>query len=106
MEKKYAEADRYYEAQKKVKEIRAFYEHLTVFILVNPIVIVVNLMTSPGYLWFIWCVLGWGVGVVLHGLKAFECMPFFNKEWEQRKIQDILDKEKNKQNSNNYGNKI
>jgi len=97
MEKKYAEADRYYEAQKKVKEIKEFYQHLTVFVLVNPICIVVNLMTSPGYLWFIWCLLGWGFGLIMHGLKAFEVMPFFNKEWEQRKIQEILDKEKNKQ---------
>ncbi|MEL1254341.1 2TM domain-containing protein [Flavobacterium sp. DGU38] len=97
MEKKYAEADRYYEAQKKVKQIREFYEHLTVFVLVNPIVIVVNLMTSPGYLWFVWCLMGWGVGVVLHGLKAFERMPFFDKKWEERKIQEILEKEKNKQ---------
>ncbi|MCI9844770.1 2TM domain-containing protein [Flavobacterium pectinovorum] len=97
MEKKYAEADRYYEAQKKVKQIREFYEHLTVFVLVNPIVIAVNLMTSPGYLWFVWCLMGWGVGVVLHGLKAFEYMPFFDKKWEERKIQEILEKEKNKQ---------
>jgi len=54
MKPNYNEAERYYEAQKKVKEIRGFYEHLMVYILCNPIVIVVNLMTSPGYLWFIW----------------------------------------------------
>ena len=97
MKPNYNEAERYYEAQKKVKEIRGFYEHLMVYILCNPIVIVVNLMTSPGYLWFIWCVMGWGIGLIAHGLKAFEFSPFFNKEWEERKIQEILEKENNKQ---------
>ncbi|KRB57799.1 2TM domain-containing protein [Flavobacterium sp. Root186] len=95
MEKNYAEGERYYQAQKRVKEIREFYEHLTVYVLVNPIVIVVNLMTSPGYLWFIWCLMGWGIAIVLHGLKVFSFPPFFNKKWEERKIREILEKERN-----------
>lgn len=97
METKYAEAERYYQAQEKVKNIRKFYEHLTVFLLCNPIVIVVNLMTSPGYLYFWYSLLGWGVAIVLHGLKAFDRFPFFSKEWEKRKIDEILEKENNKQ---------
>ena len=90
MEKNYAEGERYYQAQKRVKEIREFYEHLTVYVLVNPIVIVVNLMTSPGYLWFIWCLMGWGIAIVLHGLKVFSFPPFFSKK--------RLVESKNKQN--------
>lgn len=97
MESKYADAERYYEAQEKVKKIRKFYEHLTVYLLCNPIVIIVNLMTSPGYLYFWFSLLGWGLAVILHGLKAFECFPFFNKEWEKRKIDQILEKENAKQ---------
>ncbi|SHM57752.1 2TM domain-containing protein [Flavobacterium chilense] len=93
MEPNYTEAERYYKAQKKVKEIREFYEHLTVYLLVNPIVIVVNIMTSPGYLWFIWCLMGWGIGLILHGLTVFNLPPFFDKDWEERKIREILEKE-------------
>ena len=93
METKYDEAERYYQAQKRVKEIREFYEHLTVFLICNPIVMVVNLMTSPGYLWFLWCVFGWGFAIVMHGLKVFRVSPVFNKEWEDRKIREILEKE-------------
>lgn len=93
MEPNYTEAERYYKAQKKVKEIREFYEHLTVYLLVNPIVIVVNVMTSPGYLWFIWCLMGWGIGLILHGLTVFNLPPFFDKDWEERKIREILEKE-------------
>ena len=96
MEPDFNEAKRYQLAQKKVKGIREFYEHLTVFILVSVVLIVINLMTSPEYLWFIWCLLGWGIGVVVHGLKAFGVSPFFNKDWEERKIREIMEKENNK----------
>jgi hypothetical protein len=94
MEPDYTKERRYHLAQKKVKEIREFYQHLTVFILVTIMLIVINLMTSPEYLWFIWCILGWGVGVIFHGLKVFGVSPFFNKEWEERKIREFLEKEK------------
>ena len=96
MEPNFTETERYYQAQKWVKEIRGFYEHLIVFILVTIILIVINLMTSPEYLLFLWCIMGWGIGVVFHGLKVFGISPFFNKEWEERKIKEFLEKDKNK----------
>ncbi len=97
METKYEEAERYCQAQKRVKEIREFYEHLTGFLICNPIVMVVNLMISPGYLWFLWCVFGWGFAIVMHGLKVFRVSPVFNKDWEERKIREILEKEEKTQ---------
>ena len=97
MEPNYTESERYYQAHKRVEEMKKFYQHLTVYLLCNPIVIVVNLMTSPGYLYFWFSLLGWGVAVGLHGLKAFDSFPFFNKEWEERKTREILEKENNKQ---------
>ncbi|TDW48684.1 2TM domain-containing protein [Flavobacterium sp. 270] len=93
MEKNYTEAERYYQAHKRVKEIREFYEHLTVYALCNPIVIVVNLMTSPDYLWCLYSVFGWAIPLILHGMKVFNYGPFFNKEWEERKINEIMEKE-------------
>ncbi|WP_264530990.1 2TM domain-containing protein [Flavobacterium sp. N502540] len=104
MEKDFIEAERFYQAKKKVKEIREFYEHLAVFIMVNIILITINLITSPEYLWFVWCVLGWGVGVVIHGLTVFDIPPFFSKDWEEKKIKEILEKEKLRKPENNYGN--
>lgn len=95
METNYKEAERYYRAHKKVEEIKKFYQHLMVYLLCNPIVIVVNLMTSPEFLYFWWCLLGWGIPIVLHGLKAFECALLFNKKWEEQKIKEILEKENN-----------
>jgi len=97
METNYAVEERYYQAQKRVKEIKDFYAHLTVYVLCNPIVIVVNLMTSPGYLYFWYCLLGWGIAIVLHGLKVFNYPPFFSKEWEDHKMKSILEKKSKKE---------
>jgi len=94
MERNHTEAERYYQAHKKVEEIKKFYQHLTVYLLCNPIVIVVNLMSSPDFQYFWFCLLGWGIPIVVHGLKAFDRIPFLNKEWEERKISEILEKEK------------
>lgn len=98
MKTNYTERERYYRAYQKVEEIKKFYEHLTIYLLINPILIVVNVMTSPGYLWFVWSLLGWGIAIVLHGLKAFSYLPFFNNEWEERKIREILEKDNNQNN--------
>lgn len=97
MKANYTEEERYYQAQKKVEGIKKFYQHLTVYLLCNPIVIAVNLMTSPEFLWCIFSVIGWGIPVGLHGLTAFNKLPFLDKEWEERKLNEILGKENNKQ---------
>jgi hypothetical protein len=88
------EKGNYYRAQKRVKEIKSFYLHLIAYALINPIIIVVNLMTSPGYLYFWWCLLGGGVAIFLHGLKAFKNPPFINEQWEERKIKELMEKDK------------
>jgi hypothetical protein len=94
MDVKFTEEDKYYIAKKKVENIKGFYGNLTSFIIVNIILIVINLWTSPEYLWFFWPLLWWGIGVVFHGLKVFEVFPVLGKGWEERKIKEFMDKEK------------
>jgi len=55
--------------------------------------LVLNLVASPQYLWFIWPLLWWGIGVIFHGLKVFNYMPFFCKDWEEKKIKEFMNKE-------------
>jgi len=54
-----------------------------------------NIITSPGALWFYWPLLGWGIGIAIHGLSVFVFGQFFGSEWEERKIKEIMDKDKN-----------
>jgi hypothetical protein len=91
MENKYQAEDRYYVAKKKVNEIKGFYGNLTSYILVNVILLVINLVTSPEYLWFFWPLFGWGIGVLIHGMSVFQWLPFFGKEWEEKKIKEFMD---------------
>lgn len=86
--------ERYIKAQKRVEEIKGFYGNLVSYILVNLMLMVINLVTSPAYLWFFWPLLGWGIGVAIHGLIVFNCLPFLGKEWEEQKIKEFMDKDK------------
>ncbi|MBY8961708.1 2TM domain-containing protein [Flavobacterium sp. D11R37] len=86
----------YFKAQKKVEEIKSFYGHLSSYILVNIGLTIINLITSPGSLWFIYPALGWGVGLAVHGMSVFNFLPFLGKDWEDRKIRQYMEQEQNK----------
>ena len=88
------EFERYQRAQKQVNEIKGFYGNLTSYIVVNLFLMFINLRYSPEHLWFFWPMLGWGIGVLFHGLKAFNYTPFLGKDWEQRKLKQFMDQEK------------
>ena len=98
MESKYEEEDKYLMAKKKVENIKGFYGNLIVFIAVNIVLVIINLSTSPNHLWFYWPLMWWGLGVVFHGLKVFEIFPGFGKEWEEKKIKELMEKEKENKN--------
>jgi len=99
MENKYQEEERYIKAKKRVEEIKGFYGNLIAYIIVNIGLLVINLLTAPNYLWFFWPMLGWGIGVVFHGMKVFNYMPFIGKDWEEKKIKEFMDKEDQSKNT-------
>lgn len=89
---------KYQEAQKRVKRIKNFYIHLVVFILVNTYIVIKktqNLGPDDTLLDAFKTPFFWGIGLVFHGLRAFDLFPFFGKEWEERKVKEMMDKEKN-----------
>ncbi len=47
-----------------------FFFHLSAYVLVNAILIAVNLLFTPQRLWFIWPLLGWGIGILANGLAV------------------------------------
>jgi hypothetical protein len=85
-------ADRYYRAKKKVEEIRGFYIHLMVYLIFVPFFIWLNFRTTS-FPWALFPIVGWGVGLLFHGFEAFGYSPFFGKNWEQRKIRELMEKE-------------
>jgi len=49
----------------------SFYIHLAVYLGVNLLLVFINLFTSPSYLWCLWPIAGWGVGLFFHALVTF-----------------------------------
>ena len=80
----------YLKAQKKVREIRDFYINLGLFCLFIPTIIFINLNYVPEFHWFWFSIIGWGTGVTFHGLSTFNFRPFLNNNWEERKIQQFM----------------
>lgn len=89
----------YIRAKKRVEDEKGFYGHLTAYIIVNLFIISINFINSDTTLhdflsWNIFVVpFFWGIGLFFHWIKTFEKNPFFSKDWEERKIKEIMNNE-------------
>ena len=99
----------YKRAKKKVNDLRGFYIHLLVYLLINGF-FSINLLVREWFggsswresiedfsffsLWFFW-----GLGLLFHAIVVFDLNPFFSKEWEDKKIKRILDAEQREKES-------
>ena len=90
-------------AKLRVEEIKEFYKHLITFVMVNLFLafiwkfsfkifgnfIVSNQFDVDGFTHIpIWLI--WGVFLVIHALKTFGFLNFFNKDWEEKKIKEFM----------------
>ena len=95
--------EEYHEAYKRVKRIKRFYTHLIVYVLVNSYLLVnqcfeSNSSESLYHLHTYSTVFFWGIGLVAHGLSVFGSEIFFGTNWEERKIKEYIEKDKNQMN--------
>lgn len=94
---------KYREARRKAREIRGFYIHLTVYCFVIPMLIGVNLLFVPKIIWFPFSMIGWGIGLLFHGLQVFGRVPFLGKDWEEKKINEFIKTDKTMETTNFQG---
>ena len=87
----------YQAAKDRVEEIKGFYVHLFIYIVVNIGLILLDVLTSPYNLWFYWPLLGWGIGIVAHATSVFGIKGILGKDWEERKIKEIMEKDKERE---------
>lgn len=91
---------RYDLAYKRVKRIKGFYVHLIVYIIVNAFIVISshNRRGIGDEVFWRWetfsTALFWGIGLTGHGLSVFGRYIFFGKNWEEKKIQELIEKEK------------
>ena len=85
--------ENYDQAKKRVKELKSFYSNLITYLVVNVILVIINLITSPGKLWFYWVTIFWGIGILFSASNTFlRKGRFLGKEWEDKKIKEIMDR--------------
>ena len=93
--------EKYEEAKRRVKELRDFYKNLLTYVGVNILLIIINLITSPGSLWFYWVTIFWGIAILLHASRVFILKgKFLGKEWEKKKIKEMMGKESRSKGEN------
>ena len=89
-----AEQVAYERARRKVRSLRGFYRHLAVYLVVNAGFVALHLLAPWGRPWFWFPMLGWGAGVLVHGLGVWGGSFWLGTEWEERKIAALLAREK------------
>ena len=101
----------YDRAKKRVEDIKGFYGHLSIYLIVNLALILARndfrfyiikttSLEDEGFLsWINWNVFGtaiiWGLFLAFHALRVFGKNPFLGKSWETRQIQKYLEQEEN-----------
>lgn len=81
----------YKKAKARVEKIKGFYGNLIAYCIVIPFLAFLNYQTSPSFPWAIFPMLGWGFGVVAHGMEAYGYNPLWGKKWEERRIKKYME---------------
>jgi hypothetical protein len=74
------------------REVRAAAVHLFAYLAVNALLIAINLLVTPGTIWFPWPLLGWGIGLAIHAWLVYRAVLRRTAEryaTEQRILQEI-----------------
>jgi hypothetical protein len=87
------ENSKYVKAVEKVEKLKEFYQNLASYCFVIPFLIFINLKVSPGFQWFWFPLFGWGIGLAFHFLEVNNYNVFLGKNWEDRKIREMMDAE-------------
>ncbi len=75
------------------KSINEFYTHLLFFIIFTPIIMISKGVSDPQ----VWMICGgWTLGIMFHGLVAYEKITLFTPTWERKLIEKKLGRKLNK----------
>ncbi len=86
------EKEKYKIAKQRLEDIKGFYSHLISYIIVIIVLMIINLVSSPRFLWFAIVAGAWGFGLFWHAMGVFVFNKGAKKSWEKRKIKELMDK--------------
>ncbi len=72
---------------REVRRLKNFYISAAGYFPLVLFLLVINLLTSPGYLWVVWPALGMGTGIVMQAIRVFGFAGQFGGDWEKRQVE-------------------
>jgi hypothetical protein len=90
---RYISEKKYARAKERVEKLKGFYIHFAIYLFFVPVFIWLNFKSGTSFPWALFPIVGWGFGVLGHASETFNYNPFFGKDWEARKIRELMDKE-------------
>ncbi len=88
----YISEKKYARAKEHVEKLKGFYIHFVIYLMMVPVFIFLN-FRSTGFPWAIFPILGWGLGIAGHAMETFDYNPLLGKNWEERKMRELMDKD-------------
>ena len=86
--------ERYSRAKARVEELKAFYNHAVIYVIINALLAGLNYYSDGWrFPWFLFPLLGWGIGLASHAIGTYRMNPFTGKEWEERKLRELMDQD-------------
>lgn len=82
----------YEQAKKQIIKTRNFYLNLTIYTFVNLLLLAIDVLPDRSWDWSFWVIFGWGIGIVFEAASLYIPNPNFYKNWEEKKIQDLMKK--------------
>jgi|SRR5690606_533653 hypothetical protein len=92
----YKKEDAYLRAEKRLKELKGFYWHAFWYVVVNVFIFGMVIVNGGEFMYFgtFSTAFFWGIGLGFHAIGVFGKNRLFSKSWEERKIQEYMDKDK------------
>ncbi len=93
-------SEQYQYAKKRVNKLKGFYIHFAIYLFINTMIIFGTFQDREFNNANFWSfetfatAIFWGVGIITHGASVFGKDLIFNKNWEERKIQEFMGNEK------------
>ncbi len=82
----------YARAERLVAEKIGFLRHLMIYIMVNVLLIIINMVTSSDFLWFLFPLGGWGILLLVHFISVFIFRGERFERWRRSEIEREMTK--------------
>ena len=69
-----------------LNNLKDFYQHLGIYIFINVLLLVINVFLTPQYYWVLWCIGGWGVGLLIHYVYLVKSPDIFDQAWQEKQL--------------------